>query len=293
MTIKRSIGEKFFEKFNIFFLGLLTIVFAYPLLYVLFASFSDPVRLVQHRGLLYAPLGFSLKGYQLVLDNPNIGVGYLNTLFYIVVGTGLNIVLTSMGAYALSRKTFYLKKPMMIMIVLTMYFQGGLIPTFLTVKNLGLIDSRLALILPTAILTWNLIVLRTAFAAVPDSLEESAKIDGANDLVILFRIIIPVSKATIAVIILFYTVFHWNSWFDAMIYLRDRKLYPIQLFLREILISNDTSSVNTVSDEIEDVFNSSLLKYSTIIVATVPILFIYPFLQKYFTKGVMIGSIKG
>jgi putative aldouronate transport system permease protein len=179
-------------------------------------------------------------------------------------------------------------------IVFTMYFSGGLIPFFLVVKGLGLYNSRLALLLPVAINTWNLIIIRTSFSQIPVSLEEAARIDGANDFIILLRIILPVAKATIAVMILFYAVQHWNSWFNAMIFLRERNKYPLQLFLREILLYGSVSDINTLAsgDEMMDTLTINLIKYCTIVISTVPVLCIYPFLQKYFTKGVMIGSVK-
>jgi putative aldouronate transport system permease protein len=296
MIIKKSLGEKIFDALNVVLLTLLMIVSIYPLLYVLFASFSDPARLIQHRGLMFKPLGFTLQGYKLVFEYPVLLSGYANTIFYVVVGSAVNLLMTSMGAYVLSRKNLFWGKSMMFLITFTMFFGGGLIPTYLVVQSLGLIDTRWALIIPGAIGTWNLIVMRTSFMSIPDSLEESARIDGANDFTILFRIILPLSKATLAVMTLFYAVGHWNSWFGAMIYLRDRKLYPLQLILREILISNDTKGLQVVKDASsvsnQDAYKS-LVQYCTIVVATVPILFVYPFLQKYFVKGVMIGSVKG
>ncbi|MBD2869011.1 carbohydrate ABC transporter permease [Paenibacillus arenilitoris] len=296
MKRKFSLGEAAFDTANHVFLLLFGLVCLYPMLHVLFASLSAPSRLAQHSGILWGPQGFSLVGYEVVLQNPNILTGYLNTLFYVVVGTVLNVLMTAMGAYVLSRKNLMLKKPMVIMVVFTMYFGGGLIPNFLLIKELGLYDTRLALIVPGLIATWNLIVMRTGFMAVPDGLEESAKIDGANDFTILFRIILPVTKATVAVIVLFYAVGHWNAWFNAMIYLRDRELYPLQLLLREILIANSTGG-NTIESvslmEGDQALVYVVIKYCTIIVATVPILFIYPFCQKYFMKGVMLGSMKG
>jgi putative aldouronate transport system permease protein len=296
MVIKRTFGERVFDGFNVIFLGLLMLVFIYPLSYVFFASISDPKLLVKHSGLLLFPQGFSLKGYEIVLKNHNILTGYMNTIFYVVVGTALNILMTSLGAYVLSRKTLYFKRFLMVMIVFTMYFGGGIIPTYIIFKSIGLMNSRLVMILPGAIATYNLIVMRTAFLQIPDGLEESAKIDGASDFVILFQIILPVSKAVIAVMVLFYSVAHWNAWFNAMIFLRDRKLYPLQLFLREILISNEMKDMTMTGSGLEEFENSlfkSLIKYCTIIVSTLPILFIYPFLQKYFAKGVMVGSLKG
>ena len=263
----------------------------YPLLHVLFSSFSDAELLVRHRGLMFRPAGFSLKGYSLVLKNENIPVGYLNTIVNMVLGTCLNMLMTIIGAYALSIKGYMFKRAISLFIVFTMYFSGGLIPNFLLVQNLGLYNTRWALIIPGAISTWNLIVMRTSFQNVPTSLEEAARIDGANDMVILFRIVLPVSASTIAVIALFYAVAHWNSWFNAMIYLQKRSLYPLQLFLREILISN--TPTGTIEDPDADVlYIEEVIRNATIIVATVPILCAYPFVQRYFVKGVMLGSIK-
>lgn len=293
MVVKHSNFEKIFDLFNVLLLGVLSLVFLYPIVYVAFASLSDPAQLVRHTGILLWPQGFSLSGYEMVWSNPNIGKGYINTIFYVIVGTAINLLLTSMGAYVLSRKGFYLRRILTMGVVFTMYFSGGLIPFYLTVKGFGLYDSRLALILPVAINTWNLIVMRTSMAQIPASLEEAAKIDGANDFGILFRIFIPVIKSTMAVIILFYAVQHWNSWFNAMIFLRERGKYPLQLFLREILLSGSMMDVTAAGGEdVNNALTLSLLKYCTIVVSTLPILLIYPFLQKYFAKGVMIGSVK-
>lgn len=297
MVMKRSVGEKVFDVFNVILMILLMIVCLYPFLYVLFASVSDPYRLMRHRGLLVKPLGFTLNGYALVFQNPDITTGFINTVFYVVVGTTLNLVLTSMSAYVLSRKDLMLGRPLMLMVTITMFFSGGLIPFYLQVQRLELSDTRWAIILPSAISVWNLIVMRTSFLGIPDSLIESAKLDGANDFTILFKIIIPVSKATIAVIALFYAVGQWNSWFNAMLFLRDRSKYPLQLILREILISHDTREMMKLpkgsAQFIQADAYKTLIKYSTIIVSILPIICIYPFLQKYFVKGVMIGSIKG
>lgn len=193
----------------------------------------------------------------------------------------------------ISRKSLRFKKPIMLFIVFTMYFNGGLIPYYFTVKDLGLINSIWALIIPSSVSTFNLIIMRTSFEAIPDSLEESAKLDGANDFTILFRIIIPLAKPVIAVMVLYYGVSHWNAWFNAMLFLRDRALYPLQLILREILIKSDTASMTGGANAADVAQMSETLKYATIMVATVPILCLYPFLQKYFVKGVMVGAIKG
>jgi putative aldouronate transport system permease protein len=201
--------------------------------------------------------------------------------------------MTILGAYALSRKNVKLSQPIMFAITFTMLFSGGLIPLFLLVRNLGMINSRLSIIIPTAINVYNMIILRTNFQAIPDSLEESAQIDGANDFTILVRIALPLSKAAIAVMVLYYGVANWNSWFPAMVYLRNRNLYPLQLILREILITNNIDTMITGADAGDRAPIGVAIQYATIIVSTLPILAIYPFVQKYFVKGVMIGAIKG
>lgn len=290
--IKRSLAERIFEASNISFMIILSIVTLYPLLYVLFASLSDPSFVVQNRGLLLFPKGFNIEAYKMVFSNPIIGVAYLNTLFYVIAGTALNIMMTSLGAYGLSRKNVMWKNPIMFMIVFTMFFEGGLIPLYLLVNKLGMLDTRWALIIPTAVSAFNLIIMRTAFQGVPVSLEESARIDGANDFVILFRIVLPLSLPVVAVMLLFYGVGHWNSWFPAMIYLQTRELFPLQLVLRSILIANDTTSMMNNVSQSDQMPIGETIKYATIIVATVPILLLYPFLQKYFVKGVLIGAIK-
>ena len=294
MVTKRSPGEIIFDIGNAVFLGILTLIFLYPMWYVIMAAFSDPARFVSHTGLLWLPEGFSLAGFKMVLRTASIVTGYGNIILYVITGTALNILLTSMGAYVLSRKKLYIRRFLSLAIVFTMYLSGGLIPFYLTVRNLGLYNTRLALILPVAVNTWNLIVMRTSMSQVPDSLEEAAKIDGANDFVILFRVILPVIKSTVAVMVLFYAVQHWNSWFNAMIFLQDRSKYPLQLFLREILLSGSMTDIatGTTGEDVNNVLTMNMLKYCTIVVSTLPILCIYPFLQKYFVKGVMIGSVK-
>jgi putative aldouronate transport system permease protein len=292
MRIKNKIGERIFNVFNILLMIVLMILCLYPFLYVVFASISDPTAVVQHRGLLLWPIGFNPGAYGMVFDNPMILIGYANTLFYVVVGTTINIILTSLGAYGLSRGNVMLKNPIMFLITFTMFFSGGLIPIYLLVMGVGMLNTRWALVIPNAINAYNLIIMRTSFGSVPVSLEESAKIDGANDFTVLFRIILPLSMPVVAVMILFYGVGHWNAWFNAMIYLRKRELYPLQLILREILIANSTDSMMTSVSTMDKEPIGETIKYATIVVATLPILFIYPFLQKYFVQGVMIGAIK-
>lgn len=292
MEYRKSIGEWIFDTSNAVLLVLLSFVTLYPFVYVVFASISNPSELIQHRGFLFWPLGLTWDAYGMVFENPNIMRSYLNTLIYVGCGTAINIVMTALGAYGLSRNNVMWKNAIMMFIVLTMFFDGGLIPRYLLIRNLGMIDTMWALLIPAAMSTWNLIVMRTSFQGVPVALEESARIDGANDWTILFRIVVPLSLPVIAVMILFYGVGHWNSWFPAMIYLRSRDLFPLQLILREILIQNDTSSMMTGVMGGDRMPIGETIKYATIVVATVPILFLYPFLQKYFVKGVMIGAIK-
>lgn len=295
MVKRNTLSNKIFDVCNILFLTVLAIVCLYPVWHVVLGSFSDPVQLTRNYGAIFVPLGFSLEGYKVVFNNPNIWSGYANTLFYVIVGTLTRMLFTLVGAYLLSRKDFVIRKSLTFMMVFTMYFSGGMIPSFLVVKMLGLYDSRAAIIIPTLISTWNMIIMKTALQAVPDALEESARLDGANDLVVLFQILVPVVKATIAVIALYYIVAEWNSWFNAMIYLRDNSKRPLQLFLREILIENSTNSSSqaNMDADISAAFLEESIKYCTIVVATVPILCIYPFVQKYFVAGVMMGSVKG
>jgi putative aldouronate transport system permease protein len=294
MIAKRTFGEQIVYVFIVLFMLALMIVTLYPFLYVLFASISNPADLMMTRGAILAPIGnITAAAYQAVMDNPNILIGYRNTLFYVTAGTLLDLVMTTLGAYALSRKNVMFKNWIMLGIVFTMFFSGGLIPRYLLIsQTLNLQDTPLALILPGAIGTFNLIILRTAFETVPVTLEEAARMDGANDLQILWNVIIPMSLPTLAVITLFYAVGHWNAWFDAMLFLRHRDWYPLQLVLREILISNSTATMSSGATAADVMPLGETIKYATIIVATVPVLCIYPFVQKYFVKGVMIGAVK-
>ena len=260
------------------FLGIVAV------LYIIFASFSDPLRLVQHTGLLFKPLGFTLKGYDVALSYKGIFTGYMNTAVIVVLGTLINMVMTVLGAYALSRKEMYTYRFLNLFFVFTMFFSGGLIPTYILIKNLGLIDSLFALILPVAINTWNLIILRTTISGLPESLVESARIDGANDIVILCKLIVPLVKPTLAVLVLYYIV----------LYIKDRDKFPLQLILREILIANTSNAASSMVMDLSEMDKyKQLVKYCTTVIATLPILCVYPFLQKYFVKGVMVGAVKG
>ncbi len=291
--MKRSWSERMFDWVIIWIMAVLVLLTAYPLYYVLIASISDGSRMMAHSGLLLLPYGFHLEAYTKVLANPSIVQGYVNTLFVVCASVVLNMTVTSLAAYVLSRKNVYWNPFFTFLIVFTMFFTGGLIPFYLVVKGMGLMNSLWSLVIPFAVNTFNLIVMRTSFLAIPDSLEESAKIDGANHPTIFARIIIPLSMPVMAVMALYYTVEKWNGWFYASLFLKDRQLFPLQLILREILISNSTDLMlgTTAADQIVQV--SATLQYATIVVATLPILCVYPFVQRYFVKGVMIGAVKG
>ena len=290
-TIKMGAATRCFYSLNSILMLIIAVIMVYPVYYVIMASLCAPEQLMQHTGALFWPLDANLESYRLAFKNPMLLRGYGNTIFVVVVGVVVNLLLTSIGAYFLSRKNVRLQKPIYIAIIITMFFSGGMIPFYFAVKNLGLDGSLWALIFPSAITTFTLIIMRVSFASIPDSLEESARMDGAGHLTMLFRIVLPVSKATLAVICLYYAVSHWNAWFHAMLFLNDREKYPLQLILREILIQNDTSSM--VTESAEQGYIGETIKYAVIVIATVPILCIYPFLQKYFAKGVMIGAVKG
>lgn len=281
---------------DLVFLGIIyTLAILYPLIYVVSASFSDPQLVIAGKITLF-PQGFHLEAYQRVFANPEIWIGYRNTLIYTIVGTTVNISLTLMGAYPLSRKNFPWRRICMIFFTITMFFSGGLVPMYLLVNNLGLYNSMWAIILPTAINVYNMIVARTFLeSTIDEQLYESAYIDGCGNIRAFFAIVLPLSAPIIAVLILFYAVFHWNSYFEAMIYLKDRSLYPLQLFLREILVLNQSDNIMMDSIEMDTskFLVAESVKYAVIIVSSIPVLVLYPFLQKYFVKGMMIGALKG
>ena len=298
--IKKSTGERIFDLFNYALLSLITFVCIAPMWYVIAASFSHPIELMKTSGMIWWPVGQkTIEGYMHVFRNPNIWSGYRNTLIILTLGVSVNLFMTTLGGYVLSRQNVLWNKPLTLLIIFTMYFSGGMIPSYLLIaQNLKMVNTFWAVTIPGAISTYNLIICRTAFRAIPDSLEESAKLDGANDFIILFRIMIPLSKAMLAVITLYYAVGHWNAWFQAMLYLKKATLHPLQLILRQILISNDQNAMGTtdsITSGAADLVDMArlLVRFCTIVVSTVPILVLYPFLQKYFVKGVMIGSVKG
>lgn len=292
MKVKRSKGERVFSVFNYLLLSAVVIVCLYPVWYVAVASFSDSNLLTQHMGLLLKPLGFSTDAYKKVFQNPMILKGYCNTLFILVVGVVLDLIMTSLGAYFLSRKRVMFKRPIMMFVIFTMFFSGGMIPFYLNLKDLKLTNTLWGLIVPFMINTYNLVILRTSFESIPESLIEAAQIDGAGHLTILRQIVLPLSKAILAVMVLYYGVSIWNSWFWASAIIRTREMYPLQVILREILMQNDVSSMTSGASAADQEAIGMTIKYATIMVATIPILCVYPFLQKHFAKGTMVGAVK-
>lgn len=295
-SIHTTRGDKVFFALNYTFMIFLALITLYPMLYVLFCSLSDPNDFALVRGIMLRPAGFSLEGYEMVFKMNTIWTGYRNTLLYVLVGTSISMALTIMGAYILSHTDFMLKKITMVLVVFTMYFGGGMIPTYLTVVQMGLNNTIWAVMLPGAVSVYNMIVLRTSFMGIPTALIESTTIDGANDFTVLTRIILPLSGAALATITLFYAVGNWSAWYNAMVYLQNRRdLYPLQLYLRELLIldkNTDTFMNSLNGTSANSYLMKEIMKYCAIIVSTVPVLVIYPFIQKYFVKGVMVGAIK-
>lgn len=293
--IQDSLEDKLLYGFVGIFLVVFTIMVAYPLVYVLSSSLSSGAAVSAGRVLLW-PVDFSLRGYEAVFNHRNILSGYRNTLMYTVVGTAFNITVTMICAYPLSRRDMQWKKFYMIIFVITMYFSGGLIPTYMVINNLGLINNFWVMVLPGLMGVYNMIVARTfIMSTIPLEVLESAQIDGCSDVHYFFRIVLPLSKAIIAVMGLFYGVSHWNAYFNAMIYLSKPAMYPLQLILRQILVLNQVSMNDMMDPELiaANIGMADLLKFSLIVVATLPILAIYPFAQKYFIKGIMVGSLKG
>ena len=292
MKIKNSLGMKSFQSINILFMLVIAFITAYPMVHVILASFSSGSSILAHSGLLLFPLDFTTAAYKLVFKEPSLISGYLNTLFVVVFGVIINMLVTILAAYTLSRKNVRFSKPIMLYIIITMFFSGGIIPFYFSVRDLGLDGSRWALIIPSMVNTFNLIVMRTYFLSLPDALEEAAKIDGAGHLTILFRIVVPLSMPVISVILLYYSVEKWNAWFHAVLFIREKSLYPLQIVLREILLTEGSAGMAADVGSADQVSVSESIKYAVIAVATVPILCLYPFLQKYFEKGVMIGAVK-
>lgn len=277
------------------FLVICLIIVAYPLIYIVSSSFSSSSAVISGKVWLF-PVEPTLRGYKAVFQNPQILTGYGNSLFYLFFGTLLSVTLTITAAYPLSRKNFYGRNVITALFIFTMLFNGGLIPYYLTVKGMGLLDTRWAMIIPGAISVWQVILARTFFqTSIPSELTEAAHLDGCSDFKFLLRIVIPLSKPIIAVLVLMYAIGYWNSYFEALIFLKSAKLYPLQLILRNILILNsiDPTMVKDVKELADRQGLKELLKYSLIVVASAPVLMLYPFVQKHFVKGLLIGSLKG
>ncbi len=292
MQINYGKSDRLFQLIIVLFMSMIMSICIYPLLYVLSMSISDSVKIAVNPVVLF-PRGISFAAMEKLFEKSTIWGYYYNTIWYTVVGTVINIVLTIMLAYPLSRKDFGGRKFITILITFTMLFSGGLIPTYMLVSRIGLYNTRWALVLPTAVSVFNTILARTFFMGIPNSLAESAKLDGANDIVILTKIILPVSKAIISTLCIYYAVAHWNSYLSALLYLSDMKLHPLQMFLVKVLINNDPMLIGGYEESIDRLFVAEQLKYAAIVISVLPILCVYPFFQKYFTKGVMLGSLKG
>lgn len=292
--IQDTAGDRMFYRVNAILLMLLTLSVLYPIIYVLANSFSSPAAVSSGKVYLW-PLDSSVEGYRRVLENPNILSGFLNSVFYTVVGTAINLAMTMIAAYPMARKDLPLRSFFSVLFAFTMLFGGGMIPNYILIMKLGMLNTRWALLLPGALSVYNMIIARTAMQSLPDELLEAAYIDGCSDARYFVRIVLPLSGATIAVLALYYAVGHWNSYFSAFMYLSDRSKYPLQIVLREILIMGQIAESDiTDLDSAERIQGlSQLLKYALIVISSAPMMLIYPFVQKYFVKGVMIGSLKG
>lgn len=294
--IRQSVADNVFDVINHLLLVVVLVLILYPLIYVVSCSFSDSEAVVAGRVWLL-PVEPTLMGYTAVFQNSQIVSGYLNSLFYVVVGTSLNLVMTFMAAYPLARKNVICgKSVIMFFLTFTMMFKGGMIPGYLLMNKLKLVNTRWAMIVPGALAVWNVIITRTFLSSnIPEEIYEAAELDGSSDMSTFFRIVLPLSGTIIAVNALFYAVGHWNSYFNAMLYLRNAKMFPLQIVLRNILIKNqlEAGMLSDVRELAQKEAIRTLLKYSLIVVASVPVMMIYPFVQKFFVKGVMIGSVKG
>ncbi len=295
-TYKTSVSRKVFQICNYIFMILICVICILPLWHVYMASISDPALVEKANGFILYPLGqLTTKGYEIIAKYKSLWRGYGNTIIYIIAQCIVSGVLTLIAGYVLSRKEIRYRNAMMMFMMFTMMFNGGTIPTYMVVRNLGLLDTRLALILPMAVSVFHVIIMRTGINSIPDALIESARMDGAGTIKIIFKIILPLCKSTFAVILLFVAVFKWNEWYSALLYLpQATDKYPLQMVLREILVLNTSDTISTGADLVDNLqLYKTLVKYCAITVSTAPILCVYPFVQKYFVTGVMIGSVKG
>jgi putative aldouronate transport system permease protein len=287
-------SDKTFDVIVVILSIIILLIVLIPLIFVLAASFSDPDLVIKGEVLLW-PKGITLKAYSMVFENKDIWNGFRNSMFYTVTGTLISLVLTVLAAYPLSRKTLKGRNFFMMLILFTMYFSGGMVPTYLLVRDLGMYNSILAILIPNALSTYNLIVAKTFFEnSIPEELYESARLDGCGNITMLTKIVLPLSKAILAVLVLYYAVAMWNSYFDALIYIKDSAKHPLQIVLRNILLLGQTEQMGTNDVGMaEKIKMAEAIKYSAIVVSSIPMLMLYPFAQKYFVKGVMIGAVKG
>lgn len=293
ISARQTKQDVIFELIINVLIVIIILIVLYPLIFVVSASLSNPMKIMQGEVWLL-PKEFTLSSYEKVFRDPSILTGYRNTILYTVVGTAINLVMTIMGAYPLSRKDLYGRGLITAIFTFTMFFSGGLIPTYLLIKNLGMLNTFWVMVIPNAVAMYNMIIMRTFFQnTIPVELLEAASIDGCSNLRFLLKIVLPLSTPIIAVMVLFYGVGHWNAFFNALIYLTDEKKYPLQLILREILLQSQVQEMTDMENYQEQLMQAEGIKYAVIIVSSLPVLMLYPFLQRYFVKGVMIGAIKG
>ena len=293
--IRQTRADNLFDAVNVSIMFVLLVIMVYPLIYVVSCSFSDPLLVVQSKIALF-PKQVTLQAYERVFRNELIVSGYRNTILYTLLGTLTNVLLTTITAYPLSRKDFGAKKPLTVLFAFTMLFSGGMVPTFLTVKQLGLLDNIWALILPGAINVWNLFIMKNYFqTSIPGELYEAAMIDGADNFYMLRAAVLPLCAPIMAVMVLYYGVSHWNAYFNALLYIRDRFRYPLQLVMRSFFSAQDYAEQGGAGDDgaVQALLVAETMKYALIVVASAPVLCLYPLLQRYFVKGVMLGAIKG
>ncbi len=294
-AVKLSHSDRIYYLIVNIICTLILLIVLYPLVFVISSSFSDPNRIAGH-GVLLWPVGFSTEGYKAVFEYSDVLVGYKNTIIYTVLGTVINVAMTMICAYPLARKTLPFRNAFMFFFSLVMFIDGGLIPNYILIQKLGIMNTIWTMLLPGAISVYNMIITRTFIQTnIPEEMLEATQVDGCSDARFFFSFVLPLSKAILAVISLYYAVRHWNEWFNAFIYLDDRSKYPLQLFLREILITNTYNAKMAMDSATMERMEAraELMKYSLIVIASAPVMFLYPFAQKYFLKGVMIGSVKG
>ena len=290
---QKNRADRIFDVFNYLVLGLLGLMILYPLYFIVIASVSDPVA-INNGQVRLLPMGFNLDGYRKILEDGKIWTAYNNTVFYTVVGTSVNIILTMLIAYPLSRQNFFIRRGLMAFMMFTMYFQGGMIPTYLLIQKLNLYNTPWVMILLPAINVFNVIIATSNIREnIPNELYEAASIDGCSHFGFFFKMVLPLSKTIITVLVLYYGVAHWNEYMNGLIYLRDQSLQPLQIVLRNILMQNQVSAMGDIDSILEQQKAAELIKYGLIIVSTLPVLVVYPFLQKHFNQGTMLGSVKG